>query len=63
MSDYSMFIPVDADDFDPDVIIPVMNAVNVAHVESVRLVRNQLDGETVEGIEIVMNINGVDRDE
>lgn len=63
MSDYSMFIPVDADDFAPDVIIPVMNAVNVAHVESVRLVRNQLDCETVEGIEIVMNINGVDRDE
>ena len=63
MSDYSMFIPVDDDDFDPNVIIPVMKIVNVAYVESVRLVRNELDGETVEGIEIAMNINVTDRDE
>ena len=63
MSDYSIVIPVDADDFDPNVIIPVMKIVNVAYVESVRLVRNELDGETVEGIELAMNINVVDRDE
>lgn len=63
MSDYSIVIPVDADDFDPNVIIPVMKDVNVAHVESVRLVRNELDGETVEGIEIALVINGTDRDE